>query len=201
MSTPMPGRSTAQNVASQAQRAAPGLRGGSRPGLGPTVGGPPVPSAPISLPGALAYYGAMNVGAGALVGTPVGPSSSDILVFQDAPTDDFRNGAAATWSSVDGEFTADAGGYWALLVDVTVGSVGASDVGYLELIASSVGNLRIPMFNNGSSLRGSVQIGPAPAFPAISTFSAKLHFSGSVAATITGAQATFWPTGLFPEVA
>lgn len=51
MATPRPQRSTAQNVASQAGRAAPGLRGGSRAGLSPVAGGLPNSTPQSSPPG------------------------------------------------------------------------------------------------------------------------------------------------------
>ena len=147
----------------------------------------------------LNYYGAMSVGIGGAVGDPL--SGGDNFFLPEAtPTDDFVNGAAASWSLVDGECTAQAGGYWALRCEVTIEGADPGDLFTLKLTASTIGTVEIPLLNDGGDVRGAAQVGPAPAFPDTSTFTAKVHWSGTGSPVWAGGQLTFWPTGLFPEV-
>jgi hypothetical protein len=199
MVTPRPGGTPGTNLARDAKRVWSGA-GRGRAGLGPVSRDQP--RAGRAAPTAqLHYYGALNVGAGALIGTPVGPSADDILVFQASPTNDFTNGADGSWSSVDGEFTAQTGGYWALWVSIDISPCDPGDVGSLKLSAGSIGEVEVPLINIGGEMRGACQVGPAPAFPDTTSFVARIFYDGtSTGAVITGAQAAFWPTGLFPEV-
>lgn len=152
-----------------------------------------------TVPASLHYYGAMNVTAGGLVGDFLS-GGDDYVLLEGTPTDDFVNGAAASWSLVDGEYTAQAGGYWALWCAVEFTGADPGDLLTLKLTASTIGTVEMPLLNDGGDVRGAAQIGPCPAFPDITTFTAKVNWSGTGAPEWVGAQATFWPTGLFPEV-
>jgi hypothetical protein len=152
-----------------------------------------------AIPAGLHYYGAMNVGAGGLVGDFLG-GGDDYVLCEATPTDDFTNGADAEWSLVDGEFTPLVGGYWALWCTVSITGLAPGDLLTLKVTASTIGTVEVPLWTDGSDARGAIQIGPAPAFPDISTFYAKVNWEGTGSAEWAGAQMTFWPTGLFPEV-
>jgi hypothetical protein len=141
----------------------------------------------------------MSIGIGGAVGDPLSGGDNYFLP-EGTPTDDFVNGADAAWSLVDGECTALVGGYWALRCEVTISGADPGDLFTLKVTASTIGTVEVPLLNDAGDVRGAAQVGPAPAFPDISTFVAKVHWSGTGSPVWAGGQITFWPTGLFPEV-
>jgi hypothetical protein len=198
MATPRGPSLQAMNVARDMRRTFPGGRNG-RTGLAPTKRAPQPTGTRVPSTGTLHYYGAMNVGIGTAVGDSL--SGGDNFFLPEAtPTDDFQNGAAASWSLVDGEFTATAGGYWALWCAVAISGCDPDDKLTLKLTAETIGIVEMPLLNDGGDVRGAAQIGPAPAFPDTTAFIAKVHFSGTGSPVWAGGQMSFWPTGLFPEV-
>jgi hypothetical protein len=195
---PYPRREPMQGVARAVNRGQGGMAGGRYSGLSKVRRNRPE-SRETPDPAGLHYYGAMNVGIGGLAGEFL-DSGDNFFLPEATPTDDFANGAAATWTLGAGEFTAQTGGYWALWAAVSITDCDPSDLLTLKLTVSSIGTVEIPLLNNGGDVRGATQIGPCPAYPDTTTFTVKVNYAGFSSPTWVGGQASFWPTGLFPEV-
>ncbi len=196
MSTPRGPSLQAMNVARDMRRVFPGGKNG-RTGLAPPkrTAQPTAVRAPSPGDG-LHYYGQLRVTVGDLAGDFV--DSETLILFEGTPTDDFQNGASGSWDLGTGKFLPGTGGYWGLWTDIVIGSVTSTDVGYLEGSASTTGNIRIPFYNTGSTLRAGVQIGPVPMFEG-DFFKVIAHVDSTFSGVVAGGQAVMWPTGLFPE--